>query len=88
MVELPNKITEISDHFYNICSNLQKEFFLLVKNMPKINIPESVTEIGEFSFFDYSSLSEIALSKSMKAISCAFYRCVKFEKVIMPKKCS
>ena len=57
-------------HFYVLDEN--KEWYEVIS----ITLPDSVTSIGNYAFYDCSSLTSITIPKSVTSIGkCAFYRC-------------
>ena len=79
------------------CSNLEKvEFEEGITQIPtgifgdtglkEVEIPDTVTSIGERSFADCANLEKVTLSKNLKSIgNRAFVRCTKIEKINLPK---
>ena len=79
------------------CSNLEKvEFEEGITQIPtgifgdtglkEVEIPDTVTSIGERSFADCANLEKVILSKNLKSIgNRAFVRCTKIEKINLPK---
>ena len=79
------------------CSNLERvEFEEGITQIPtgifgetglkEVEIPDTVTSIGERSFADCANLEKVTLSKNLKSIgSRAFIRCTKIEKINLPK---
>ena len=70
---LPKNIKEIPESFFNGC-----------KSLHNIDIPESVTSIGERAFFD-TGLEKINFPKKLSTIgSGAFASCENLEEIIVP----
>ena len=79
------------------CSNLEKvEFEEGITQIPtgifgdtglkEVEIPDTVTSIGERSFADCANLEKVTLSKNLKSIgNRAFVRCTKIGKINLPK---
>ena len=79
------------------CSNLEKvEFEEGITQIPtgifgdtglkEVEIPDTVTSIGERSFADCANLEKVTFSKNLKSIgNRAFVRCTKIEKINLPK---
>ena len=79
------------------CSNLEKvEFEEGITRIPtgifgdtglkEVEIPDTVTSIGERSFADCANLEKVTLSKNLKSIgNRAFVRCTKIGKINLPK---
>ena len=79
------------------CSNLEKvEFEEGITQIPtgifgdtglkEVEIPDTVTSIGERSFADCANLEKVTLSKNLKSIgNRAFIKCTKIEKINFPK---
>ena len=79
------------------CSNLEKvEFEEEITQIPtgifgdtgleEVEIPDTVTSIGERSFADCSNLEKVSLSKNLESIgNRAFAGCTKIEKINLPK---
>lgn len=62
--------------------NLKDEKFQYVK---KLVLPDSVTEIGKFAFFDFPSLEDVTLPNGITNISSyAFWNCTSLKSVTIP----
>ena len=55
------------------------------KSITSITIPDSVTEIGEYAFYDCKYAKTINIPKSVKTIGeYAFYKCKSLEQISIP----
>ncbi|MGN1297897.1 MAG: leucine-rich repeat domain-containing protein [Clostridia bacterium] len=75
-VELPRTVTEIERNAFSEYNFTQ---------MTKINIPRSVTSIGDSAFYNCTSLSSITIPSSVTSIgNNTFYNCTSLSSVTMP----
>ena len=91
-------VTEIEeDAFYSSNNNIEEIIvpstvekidnyaFDNVKTLKKITLSEGVKEIGQTCFGENTSLTEINLPSSLKAISVAAFYCTSLEKITIPE---
>ena len=91
-ITVPKKEFVTERMFYQ-CYNLQKvvlpddteklpyAFATYCKNLTTINIPDSVTDIGEYAFQDCKSLESIVLPNIPRLKSYLFYGCTKLKSI-------
>ncbi|MBQ7124795.1 MAG: leucine-rich repeat domain-containing protein, partial [Clostridia bacterium] len=54
-------------------------------NVKNVTIPDSVTSIGSYAFFDCTSLKSIVIPDSVTSIGhSAFYGCTSLESIVIP----
>lgn len=73
--------------YYNghLIVNISSNAFGKNTNVVSVIIPDTVTSMDTFSFYNCSNLKNVVLSKSMNEIGMAFFRnCGKLETVIIP----
>jgi len=73
-VVIPDKVKNISDHFFDGCSNIKK-----------ITIPGSIKTIGFRTFGECKNLTEVVMKEGVTQIDpCAFYQCTSLSKISIP----
>ena len=73
-----------SDSKVVVPSNVKKigMAFMANKNIKEVILPEGVTEIGEYAFYQCSNLEEVVLPSSVKKLGVrAFYACGNLRKI-------
>ncbi len=57
-----------------------------IKLVTDLNIPSTVTRIGDYAFFNYSKLQNIIIPNTVTSIgSCAFYKCTGLTDITIPE---
>ena len=77
------KVTKIQGYIYG---NIEKNSaFYLCKQLKKIVLPDTVTDIGAKAFYNLSSLTSIVLSNSLKHLEYeTFHGCTSLKTVVIP----
>lgn len=88
-VDLPHTITKIESMAFAGCVNLQKITWTNHTDDTDSDgvseLPEGVISIGEFAFYNCSSLTELGLGKSLETIErFAFSNCTSLNNVVLP----
>lgn len=73
---LPNKLTKLSEEAFSYCNKLQS-----------INLPDTLTEIGDSTFIDCQSLSSVTIPKKVTHLpNLLFEECTSLRKVSLQGK--
>lgn len=73
---IPDGIVSISGHALSSSS---------CSNLTNISLPDSITDIGDFAFFECTNLNNIKFPNNIKNIGeCAFFGCLKFTSIKIP----
>lgn len=79
IIEIPNGVTKIPDNAFSEITLLDN------KELTKIVIPETVTEIGNCAFFACENLTSVILPSGLRKIGeYAFYGCKKITSIVIP----
>ncbi|RBI34029.1 hypothetical protein DRZ74_01315 [Metamycoplasma hominis] len=78
-----NKNFEIKDNFF-IDKNNKKILAYLDKEATKVTIPDSVKEIGDYSFYGCKNLKEVFLNEGLEEIGARAFKYTKIESITIP----
>ena len=82
-IRIPSKCKVIRSDFYS--SSLTEDYRNLIKQMITIEIPDTVTEIGDFAFFEWHNLENVVMSKKITKIGeYAFCDCYRLTSITIP----
>ena len=82
-IRIPSKCKVIRSDFYN--SSLTEDYRNLIKQMITIEIPDTVTEIGSYAFYEFNNVEKINIPNSVTSIGdSAFYRCSSLTSITIP----
>ena len=82
-IRIPSKCKVIRSDFYS--SSLTEDYRNLIKQMITVEIPDTVTEIGDFAFFEWHNLENVVMSKKITKIGeYAFCDCYSLTSITIP----
>ena len=82
-IRIPSKCKVIRSDFYS--SSLTEDYRNLIKQMITIEIPDTVTEIGSYAFYEWRNLENVVMSKKITKIGeSAFSRCSSLTSITIP----
>ena len=82
-IRIPSKCKVIRSDFYS--SSLTEDYRNLIKQMITIEIPDTVTEIGSYAFYEFNNVEKINIPNSVTSIGdSAFYRCSSLTSITIP----
>ena len=82
-IRIPSKCKAIRSDFYN--SSLTEDYRNLIKQMITIEIPDTVTEIGSYAFYEFNNVEKINIPNSVTSIGeSAFARCFNLASITIP----
>ena len=82
-IRIPSKCKVIRSDFYN--SSLTEDYRNLIYQMITIEIPDTVTEIGDFAFLEWRNLENVVMSKKITKIGeYAFCGCYSLASITIP----
>ena len=82
-IRIPSKCKVIRSDFYN--SSLTEDYRNLIKQMITIEIPDTVTEIGSYAFYEFNNVEKINIPNSVTSIGeSAFARCFNLASITIP----
>ena len=82
-IRIPSKCKVIRSEFYS--SSLTEDYRNLIYQMITIEIPDTVTEIGDFAFLEWRNLENVVMSKKITKIGeYAFCGCYSLTSIIIP----
>ena len=82
-IRIPSKCKVIRSDFYS--SSLTEDYRNLIKQMITIEIPDTVTEIGSYAFYEFRNVEKINIPNSVTSIGeCAFEDCRSLTSITIP----
>ena len=82
-IRIPSKCKVIRSDFYS--SSLTEDYRNLIKQMITIEIPDTVTEIGSYAFYEFNNVENIVMSKKITKIGeYAFCGCSSLTSITIP----
>ena len=82
-IRIPSKCKVIRSDFYS--SSLTEDYRNLIKQMITIEIPDTVTEIGSYAFYEWRNLENVVMSKKITKIGeSAFSGCSSLTSITIP----
>ena len=82
-IRIPSKCKVIRSDFYS--SSLTEDYRNLIKQMITIEIPDTVTEIGSYAFYEWRNLENVVMSKKITKIGeSAFWNCSSLTSITRP----
>ena len=82
-IRIPSKCKAIRSDYAN---NISEDYRSLIKQMVKVEIPDTVTEIGEYAFYEWKNLENITMSSNITSIGdSAFTRCNNLTNITIPE---
>ena len=82
-IRIPSKCKVIRSDFYS--SSLTEDYRNLIKQMITIEIPDTVTEIGSYAFYEWRNLENVVMSKKITKIGeSAFWNCSSLTSITIP----
>ena len=82
-IRIPSKCKVIRSDFYS--SSLTEDYRNLIKQMITIEIPDTVTEIGSYAFYEFNNVEKINIPNSVTSIGeSAFARCFNLASITIP----
>ena len=82
-IRIPSKCKAIRSDFYS--SSLTEDYRNLINKMITIEIPDTVTEIGSYAFYEWNNLENVVMSKKITKIGeYAFFRCYSLTNITIP----
>ena len=82
-IRIPSKCKVIRSDFYS--SSLTEDYRNLIKQMITIEIPDTVTEIGSYAFYEWRNLENVVMSKKITKIGdSAFENCRSLTSITIP----
>ena len=83
-IRIPSKCKVIRSDFYN--SSLTEDYRNLIKQMVTVEIPDTVTEIGDYAFYEWNNLEKVTIQGSVTSIGEeAFGCCYNLTDITMPE---
>ena len=83
-IRIPSKCKIISSEFYS--SSLTEDYRNLIKQMVTVEIPDTVTEIGEYAFYVWKNLENVTMSSNITSIEDnAFSGCNNLTNITIPE---
>ena len=83
-IRIPSKCKAIRSDFYS--SSLTEDYRNLINKMITIEIPDTVTEIGSYAFYEWNNLENVVMSKKITKIGeYAFCYCSSLTGITIPK---
>ncbi len=82
-IRIPSKCKVIRSDFYS--SSLTEDYRNLIKQMITVEIPDTVTEIGSYAFYEWRNLENVVMSKKITKIGeSAFSGCSSLASITIP----
>ena len=82
-IRIPSKCKAIRSDYAN---NISEDYRSLIKQMVKVEIPDTVTEIGEYAFYEWKNLENVTMSSNITSIGdSAFTRCNNLTNITIPE---
>ncbi len=82
-IRIPSKCKVIRSDFYS--SSLTEDYRNLIEQMITIEIPDTVTEIGSYAFYEWRNLENVVMSKKITKIGeSAFSGCSSLTSITIP----
>ncbi len=82
-IKIPSKCKVIRSDFYN--SSLTEDYRNLIKQMVTVEIPDTVTEIGDYAFYEWKNLENVTMSSKITSIGkWAFSGCNNLTNITIP----
>ena len=83
-IKIPSKCKVIRSDFYS--SSLTEDYRNLIKQMVTVEIPDTVTEIGEYAFYEWKNLENVTMSSNITSIgNSAFSGCNNLTNITIPE---
>ena len=83
-IRIPSKCKVIRSEFYS--SSLTEDYRNLIKQMVTVEVPDTVTEIGEYAFCDWRNLENVTMSSNITSIGeSAFSGCDNLTNITIPE---
>ena len=83
-IRIPSKCKVIRSKFYSF--SLTEDYRNLIKQMVTVEVPDTVTEIGEYAFCDWRNLENVTMSSNITSIgNCAFDGCSSLTSITIPE---
>ena len=94
-VKIPARVTKLDDGIFSCCYNLKNietkavaelgNSVFVSSGLEKINMPDTITKMGNATFFECSGLTEVTLPANLEELgTCTFEVCSSLTKVIIP----
>ena len=81
-IRIPSKCKAIRSDY---ARNISEDYRNLIKQMVTVEIPDTVTEIGDFAFFEWNNLEKVTMSSNITSIGeFAFYGCSSLTNITIP----
>ena len=83
-IRIPSKCKVIRSDFHS--SSLTEDYRNLIKQMVTVEIPDTVTEIGEYAFYEWKNLENVTMSSNITSIGeGAFCACSNLTNITIPE---
>ena len=82
-IRIPSKCTAIRSDY---AGNIAEDYRNLIKQMVTVEIPDTVTEIGEYAFYEWKNLEKVIMSSNITSIGGdAFGGCNNLTNITIPE---
>ena len=82
-IRIPSKCKAIRSDY---AINISDDYRILINQMVTVEIPDTVTEIGDYAFYEWNNLENVTMSSNITSIGeCAFWNCNNLTGITIPE---